>query len=325
LITSYFILTIYFFANSGYGLIKKLKDYQDVQLFNDSINNLAFTQNEQLGVYTTNQKVFYHNLSTGEIEKSLSIEKFNPELVQFYNSDKFIFLPVRDQGLHLIETKSANKLAQLVSTKNGWAVLDSRGRFDGNEAAVADISWEANGKMFELDRFSNRYFEPGLLAKVISNNTNIKVINKKTVRPKKKKMITQAANKLEEGMYLPPVVTLEVKSDQEEYQSNNQVSLLVKAKTDKDKKSLQALKSLRFYHNGKRLKNENIVVSKDQDDSSKTWILKVKPSPGDNTFLAEVAGWGDILGQSKTKTFHAQAKVKKQDPVVFIKTVGIDE
>jgi len=316
-----------FFANAGYGLIKKLNNYQDIQLFSDSINGFAFTLNKQLGVYTSNQNIYYHNLSTGNIEKTLSIEKFKPELVEFYNNDQFIFLPVRDKGLHLIETKSAEKLAQLVSTKNGWAVLDSRGRFDGNEAAVADISWEANGKMFELDRFSNRYFEPGLLAKVISNNTTTKVNNKKIVRPKKKTMITKAANKLEEGLYLPPVVTLDVKTNQEEYQASNHVSLLVTAKTDKDKKSLQALKSLRFYHNGKRLKNDNIVVSKNQDDSSKTWKLKINPTQGDNTFLAEVAGWGDILGQSKTKKFHAKAKVeaKKKDPVVFIKTIGIDE
>ncbi|MFK5985549.1 MAG: caspase family protein, partial [Pseudomonadota bacterium] len=312
------------FSNAGYAILNKIKtdnvaDYKDIQLFNDTISDLVFTQQGQLGVYTSNKEIYYRNLFTGKIDKRLSIAEFNPELVQFYRSDEFIFIPVRDKGIHLIDIKSAKKLAQLVSTKNGWAVLDSSGRYDGNEIAVADISWEVNGKMLELDRFSKRYFEPGLLAKVVFNSTKAKssLVKKIIVSTK---MLTKPENKLEEGVFLPPQVSLKINSDESQYQSSKKISLTITALTEDDAKNLKGLK---LYHNGKRLKNNDIVVSNKVEKNSKKWQLEIKALAGKNTFMAEVGGWGDIYGQSKTESFYAKAKKKKS--VVFIKSIGIDE
>jgi Caspase domain len=308
-------LTSSIFNNSGYALIRKTNNFQDIEFFNDSITDFAFTQQGQLGIYTTNMDIYYQNLSSAKIEKKFSINKFNPELVQFYHNDDFIFIPVRDKGIHLIDLKSAKKRAQLVSTKNGWAVLDSSGRYDGNEVAVTDISWEADGQMLELDRFSKHYFEPGLLAKIVLKNKP--QIAKKLSKIRHKAMITKPENKLEEGLFLPPQVTLQIDSNESQYKVSKNISMTVRVKSE-DK-----IKSFKFYHNGKRLNNEKIIISKNKDKKIITWKLNVKPISGKNTFLAEVAGWGDIYGQSKIKSFYAK-KLKKK-PLVFIKSIGIDE
>lgn len=316
-----------FFSNAGYALIskkgKKIKDYKTIQLFNHQITDMAFTEQQQLGVYTQGKEIFYLNLNSAKIEKTLSIEKFNPELIQFYQTDNFVFIPVRDKGIHLINIKTGKKLAQLVSTKNGWAVLDSSGRYDGNEEAVNDISWEVNGQMLELDRFSKRYFEPGLLSHVVFNTKSQRAKSTKKVT---RKMITEPKNILEEGVFLPPQVTLKIQSNKEKIKTSGKIKLLVTAKVE-DKKNV--LKELKFFHNGKRLANKKIILAKNSKSQEIKWTLQVTATKGKNNFVAEVGGWGDIFGKSKTNSVFVQAIGKenktKHEPVVFIKSIGIDE
>jgi len=39
---------------------------------------------------------------------------------------------------------SGANLAQIISTLNGWAVVDQQGRFDGSQQGVDDVQWVAN-------------------------------------------------------------------------------------------------------------------------------------------------------------------------------------
>lgn len=54
-------------------------------------------------------------------------------------------------------------LAQMISTKSGWAVIDPDGRFDGSLDAVRDIAWTGDDGEIDLDRLSDRFYQTGLL------------------------------------------------------------------------------------------------------------------------------------------------------------------
>ena len=73
-------------------------------------------------------------------------------------------------GIHSLREK--HRLARLISTTGGWAVLDHAGRFDGSRSGIAALDRvgetedEAKRHTLPVDAFSERYFEPGLLARL---------------------------------------------------------------------------------------------------------------------------------------------------------------
>ena len=60
------------------------------------------------------------------------------------------------------------EVATLIATERGWAVFNDQGQFDAPEDSFQDIDWVAEDKVFGLDKFSARYYEPGLLARAVA-------------------------------------------------------------------------------------------------------------------------------------------------------------
>ena len=68
------------------------------------------------------------------------------------------------------DTASGNWLAQIISTKSGWAVIDADGRFDGSIDAVREIAWSGSDGDIDLDRLSDRFYQTGLLPYMLDPN-----------------------------------------------------------------------------------------------------------------------------------------------------------
>jgi hypothetical protein len=68
------------------------------------------------------------------------------------------------------DADSGNHLATLVSFQDGtWAVVDPSGRFDAaNGGDVDGLHWVVDNRPIALSQLKERYYEPGLLAKVMS-------------------------------------------------------------------------------------------------------------------------------------------------------------
>jgi hypothetical protein len=64
------------------------------------------------------------------------------------------------------------ELAQLISFDDGtWAVIDSEGRFDAsNGGQIEGVHWVAGFEAIELSQLKDRYYEPGLLGKILGLN-----------------------------------------------------------------------------------------------------------------------------------------------------------
>ena len=76
-----------------------------------------------------------------------------------------------DHTARLWKLATGEELCQLVSFREGWAVVDSDGRYDAsNGGNVEGLHWVIGNEPISLDQLKERYYEPGLLAKVLEIN-----------------------------------------------------------------------------------------------------------------------------------------------------------
>jgi hypothetical protein len=78
----------------------------------------------------------------------------------------------RDHTAKVWDVQTGNCLATLVSFKDGtWAVVDPAARFDAsNDGKVEGLHWVMGDMPIALSQLSERYYEPGLLAKAMGFN-----------------------------------------------------------------------------------------------------------------------------------------------------------
>ena len=77
-----------------------------------------------------------------------------------------ITLNVKD-GVAMLDGQGRNNnLGRLVLAKDGWAVVAETGLFDSEGDGIEAVKWTAKDLSFDLDQFSNQYYEPGLLARL---------------------------------------------------------------------------------------------------------------------------------------------------------------
>ena len=77
-----------------------------------------------------------------------------------------------DSEIRLWDTIAGKELCRFISFRDGtWAVYDAEGRFDAPaDGNVAGLIWAIGGETFPLQRFKDRFFDPGLLAKHLGFN-----------------------------------------------------------------------------------------------------------------------------------------------------------
>jgi WD40 repeat protein len=80
----------------------------------------------------------------------------------------------KDRTTRIWDTESGKELARLLSFDDGtWAVVDSFGRFDAsNGGDIGGLHWVVGLEPIKLSQLKERYYEPGLLGKVLKLNTD---------------------------------------------------------------------------------------------------------------------------------------------------------
>ena len=106
--------------------------------------------------------------------------------LKLLNGGEIIVSASKDGTIRLWDTVRGGELAQLVSfgrqdrrrrddsvARRGgeWAVIDSAGRYDAsNGGDVEGLHWIVDGRVIQLSQLKERYYEPGLLAKLLGFN-----------------------------------------------------------------------------------------------------------------------------------------------------------
>lgn len=205
--------------------------------------------------------------------------------------------------IFLWNVADGKELLQLISTKQGWTVVDNTGRFDSSEAGMPNVSWLAGGQDIPLDNTATRYYEPGLFSSALNDESYLNP---------KPQMIT-------EGMTLPPKLEVLVSNAGS---GNEEVELSVNIYDQGG-----GIEAVNFYHNAKAINLQRAVVSdktlKEQDQERRTLTLKIKPTAGENQVKAIASNKMGIENQSNEVLFNAN--IPAPEPSLKVVTIGINQ
>lgn len=196
------------------------------------------------------------------------------------------------------------RIARLISTDVGWAVLDRQGRFDGPQNGVDALVWtgETATQTLPVDAFSESYFEPGLLGKI---GDRLQPYLNEDVR-----------DLSEDGYIAPPNVSIEpIEIHPVDAEGRSKVRIILASDYP-----LQDVLEIRLYHNGKLVPSERIV----QGSTGRIIEYAVRLIPGENTFKAVGVGPRKVEGQPAFARVEIPVHEPRQ-PKLQVVAIGIGD
>ena len=273
---------VYFDISSGNKTVEIVLPHDSIRLMDISTNKISYINDGDIVVTDINQVSSY----------TVNKERIDASHIAII-SDKNKLLVADNQGRMLFFDLLAKKnTLELISTTNGWTVIDKLGRFDSSEKGIDNVSWEVENTEIPLDGFSKNYYEPGLLSSYLKNNGFINLNPENILN----------------GIPLPPIVTL---SNIDE--NNNNVTLHLAGKGNGG-----GLKEMYLYHNGKIKKTKVFTAGTKQDID-----FEINLSVGKNVFQAVAINSLGIEGKSEKIIVHL--KGDKKPPIIHIVSIGINE
>lgn len=269
------------------------------------IRAIAFDQSgEQVATGTVDGKVKLWSVAEGRVSYVVSLDLGDavsgPLLIDSERGWVFAGERSGTVGIHSIEEKK--RIARLISTGDGWAVLDREGRFDGSQNGVEALVWadDKTEETLSVDAFSESYFEPGLLAKL--ERTAPLFLNE------------SISDLSEEGYMRPPRVEID-SIDAGSPDAGGRLSVTVRAEKEYP---LEAVSDIRLYHNGK-------LVGRDaRGDRNGTAEYRISPLPGENIFTAVGVGPNGIEGPAASRTVTVEGADPRRAGMRVV-TIGIND
>jgi len=102
----------------------------------------------------------------------LDLEEHAIFAVQLSGNRSRLITAELDGRVRLWDAETGKHLCTLYSlSEDEWAVVDRAGRFDAsNGGSVDELHWVIDSETIELEQLKDRYYEPGLLPKLLGNN-----------------------------------------------------------------------------------------------------------------------------------------------------------
>jgi hypothetical protein len=249
-------------------------------------------------------KIRLVDLEGGRERKTLTAHQGAVRFLGFGGSAGRLISSGDDGALRLWDTGSGEKLAEVITTATGWAVIDRQGRFDGSEQGMNDVAWHARDQDILLERLSEQFFEPGLLARYLDE---------------KKRQAVQVPANVTDGIAMPPKVEIDLP---EASRAAGKPFPVVVVATDQG----GGIEMVRLYHNGKLVQPGSLMQQREVEAKGqrlRAVAFQVKPVPGINTFRAAATGLWGIEGQSPrlSETFTGDGPL----PRLHVLAVGINK
>ena len=209
-----------------------------------------------------------------------------------------------DGAVRLWDTASGERLAEVITTATGWAVIDRQGRFDGSEQGMNDVGWHARDQEIPLESLAEQFFEPGLLARYLDEKLSFG---------------TNVPANVTEGIAIPPKVEIDLPNGSRAAGKPFTVLVVV---TDQG----GGIDQVRLYHNGKSVQPGSLMQQREVEAKGqriRVVAYQVKPVPGINTFRGVATGLWGIEGESNrvTETFTGDGPL----PKLHVVAVGINK
>lgn len=205
--------------------------------------------------------------------------------------------------LLLLNSHDGHRMAQLVTTARGWAVLDNAGRFDGSTRGLSAISWSQGAESFDIQQFAAEYFEPAILSKLVAGTA----------------LDTGNLASPETGMRPPPALKVILPPEQA-HTGGKPFPVVVLAEDGGG-----GVQDLRLFHNGKVVDAGSMIQTRDYDDGTnriRASVFRVRPKAGLNSFRASATNGDNILGWSAR--IGAPFSGKEEKGTLHVLAVGIN-
>ncbi len=222
-------------------------------------------------------------------------------MVAFTADGKRIITGGEDGRAKIWDVDSGRFLAQLILTRDGWAVTDANGRFDGSTGGVGNVDWVGSQATLNIANFSEPYYEPGLLAKTLEAPQAI---------------ITQNAVSVEEeGVGVPPSIVIQSSVGTRTTQPGEARVTVVA--TDEG----AGIQDVRLYQNGKLVDPARIVGDSTSGDR-RSVAYGVALIGGRNGFRAVATSIEGIEGEGASVNIEVRAA--DPQPTLHLVAIGVN-
>lgn len=249
-------------------------------------------------------KIILVELASGREIKTFDGHKGAVRFLAFGGKAQRLISSGDDGAMRLWDTTSGERLAEVITTASGWAVIDRQGRFDGSEQGMNDVGWHARDQEIPLDSLADQFFEPGLLARYLDEKLSFG---------------TKVPANITDGIALPPKVEIDLPDASRAAGKPFTVLVVV---TDRG----GGIDQVRLYHNGKLVQPGSLLQQREVEAKGqriRAVAFQIKPVPGINTFRGVATGLWGIEGESDrlTEAFTGDRPL----PKLHVVAVGINK
>ncbi|MBI5209400.1 MAG: caspase family protein [Elusimicrobia bacterium] len=205
-----------------------------------------------------------------------------------------------DGTVRLHDLATGSELLALVSIDKGWVAATPQGFFDGSEEGLKAITWTAGAASYPLEAFSEGYFAPGLVARVLSG----------------RKLGSAKLPDLSKGFAQPPTAAIESPRDGADLDAET-VEVVVAAADQGG-----GIDEVRLYHNGKAVGGEGRDIRVAAKEGALKERFQVRLAAGENVLRAVALSRDRIEGPPHE--VRATYRGPSKGSVLHIVAVGVN-
>ncbi|WP_415713782.1 caspase family protein [Maridesulfovibrio sp.] len=249
---------------------------------------------------TEDGRLYSVNLKNGKTEEIGGHSK-KITFVRMDNIAENALTASEDGTCKLWNLKSKQLQLTMVSAVDGWAVVDSKGRFDGTQAALEGVEWQDGEHVININKFSQVYYEPNLLPRVMGGKSSE----------------LKDVDTVSEGIHLAANVEINGKA------RGGQDAIIRVVGSDQQGSGIRDVK---LYQNGKRVSDgKGKTTTKETEDGKKELISEynVTLGSGENVFSAVA------VNDEQLESDPAEIVIKSGRPEakrnIWIVTIGVNK